>query len=107
MNTPSAFANFKSPRRNPSPIWRLGTELPAQTQQECLRRYVHRFTAEHKPAWASKEWKDGLPYPVQFASDADWLAHTEFAVTGNGALDERIGHCFSNPTWPNNPELRK
>jgi len=85
--------------------WKKGSELDDSVQRECLNRFVHRFTRDHKPEWAEKPWKDGLPYPVQFDSDSDWLAHTLFAVNKNGRLNER--HCECSPTWPDNPELRK
>ena len=85
----------------------LGTALCHSDQKHVLAAYVHRFTREHQPQWASKPWKDGLPYPVQFDSDADWLAHTTFAVRKNGRLDMRGHSCQGNPTWPDNPELRK
>lgn len=90
------------------PDWRFGSELRPEVQRDCMARYAHRFTRDHKPAWANKEWKDGKPYPVQYASDQEWLAHTMFAVTKSGRLDGRVRHCESSqPTWPDNPELRK
>lgn len=82
-----------------------GAKLSPELRREALRSYVYRFTAEHRPDWARKEWKDGKPYPVQFASDADWLAHTDFPVTKSGKLASRKD-CQSYPTWPLNPELR-
>lgn len=85
----------------------LGSELRPEVQQHALRRFLYRYTREHIPQWAKKEWKDGKPYPLEFDSDADWLAHTRFAVCRNGQLDERTAHCESNPTWPDNPELRR
>lgn len=86
---------------------KLGTELHPDDQRHVLSAYVHRHTREHKPEWARKEWKDGKPYPVQFASDADWLAHTRFAVTTKGRLHHGVHECESSPTWPDNPELRR
>lgn len=83
-----------------------GASLPRHLQREALARYVYRYTGDHKPAWAAKEWKDGKPYPVQFKDDADWLAHTEFPVTRSGRLSDRPSACLSRPTWPDNPELR-
>jgi hypothetical protein len=84
-----------------------GTELDYVDQKHVLAAYVHRFTGQHKPDWASKEWKDGKPYPVQFKDDGDWLANTLFTVKENGRLDRRVSECQSYPTWPNNPELRR
>lgn len=86
---------------------RLGHELCADDQRYVLSAYVHRFTGDHKPAWANAEWKDGKPYPMQFASDREWLENTRFAVRRDGRLDRRVKYCHSNPTWPENPELRQ
>ena len=83
-----------------------GDTLPGAVQQACLRMFVHRFTADHAPAWALAARPDGSPYPVQFLSDHDWLANTWFAVKKDRTLDGRVRHCQSAPTWPNNPELR-
>lgn len=84
-----------------------GTELCREDQKAVLAAYVHRFTKEHKPAWARKPRPDGTAYAVQFASDTDWLAHTDFEVTKSGRLDNRATYCESSPTWPDNPELRQ
>lgn len=89
------------------PRYVLGSALQYVDQVYVLSAYVHRFTREHKPDWTRKPWKDGKPYPVQFDSDADWLAHTRFAVRRDGRLDQRVKACQSNATWPDNPELRK
>lgn len=83
-----------------------GSELSVALQREACAGYVHRYTGDHVPAWARKEWKDGQPYPLQFRDDADWLANTEFPITKAGQLAKQPGDCFSRPTWPNNPELR-
>lgn len=84
-----------------------GTQLHYQDREHVLAAYVHRFTREHKPAWANKPMPNGKPYPVQFDSDLDWLEHTDFAIRKNGRLDMRVKSCFCSPTWPDNPELRK
>lgn len=83
-----------------------GTELTREEQRYVLSAYVNRFTKDHKPAWANKVWKDGKTYPVQFASDAEWLANTWFPVDKSGKLKRGRGvDCQSRPTWPDNPEL--
>lgn len=87
-----------------------GTDLHPSVQRDALTRFVHRYTGDHKPQWAYKPWKNEsgktVYYPVQFANDQDWLAHTIFTVTRSGRLSNREKYCFSTPTWPNNPELR-
>lgn len=87
----------------------IGTKLGPAARREALARYVDRFTREHVPTWARQPRPCGNPYPVQFDSDADWLANTYFRVTARGALadfNDRRGDCQSYPTWPDNPELR-
>jgi hypothetical protein len=86
--------------------WVRGSKLSGKLQREVLSAFVHRFTGNHKPAWSRQEWRDGLPYPLQFASDQEWLENTQFAVTCKDTLDRRVDFCFSSPTWPENPELR-
>lgn len=83
-----------------------GSQLPKNMQQEALRCWVHRYTRDHIPAWAREPMPDGKPYPVQFASDAEWLANTEFTLTKTGRFSRRDRYCRSTPTWPDNPELR-
>jgi len=73
----------------------LGIELTLEDQNHVLRSYVHRYTAEHRPTWVIDKIN-----PVQFSSDADWLAHTKFKVRKNGRLDHRFHTCHSSPTWP-------
>jgi hypothetical protein len=79
-----------------------GSELRSDQQREVLSSYIHRYTKDHVPRWAKS-----TKYPVQFESDSDWLEHTQFAVANSGELDKRVRHCMSNPTWPDNPELRR
>lgn len=86
---------------------KLGTDLTASQQADALRAFVHRFTGQHKPDWARTLRPNGTAYPVQFADDADWLAHTTFAVNKDGSFNRRVHYCESSPTWPNNPEMRK
>ena len=83
----------------------LGSELSPSVRNECLARFVHRFTGQHRPAWYNRP--DCMACPVQFVDDEDWLAHTRFHVTKTGKLDGQFDSCESSPTWPNNPELRK
>jgi hypothetical protein len=89
-----------------APIAVLGAMLCEADQKHVLAAYVHRFTGEHRPAWANKPMPDGQAYPVQFKDDLDWLAHSYFAIRKNGRLNMLVKHCESYPTWPNNPELR-
>ena len=82
-----------------------GNTLCHEDQRRVLAAYVHRNTREHRPMWARKYW-NGKPYPVQFASDREWLERTLFVVRNNGRIDLRFRECHSRPTWPDNPALR-
>lgn len=86
-----------------------GSDLPSALQCDALASYVNRYTRDHRPYWATTGNPDKFPngvYPLQFDSDADWLANTLFPVSksGNRLL---TGDCQSSPTWPDNPELRR
>jgi hypothetical protein len=84
-----------------------GCDLHPADQRRVLQLYVHRFTGDHTPAWALRPRPDGKPYPLQFADDAEWLRNARFVVRRNGHLKLSVKQCFSTPTWPNNPELRR
>jgi hypothetical protein len=83
-----------------------GTDLSPLQRRIALAQYVHRYTLEHKPAWANKprEVTDDqgrvtqAAYAPLFASDADWLANTLFNVKKDGTLAQ--ADCWSSPTWP-------
>jgi hypothetical protein len=74
-----------------------GDLLSRAAQAEARRTFVHRFTKTHRPYWAAG-------FPVQFASDTEWLANTWFVVEKDGSLYPNQS-CYSCPTWPDNPEL--
>ncbi len=81
--------------------WVWGHELSPEVQRQALATYVYRYTRDHVPAWAIRDKRaDGTPFPVQFASDADWLEHSRFPVTKAGRLASRPPYCYSDPTWP-------
>ena len=103
---------MKSPKKKSfyeARITLLGSALSPSEQENAKRAYVHRYTREHVPQWARTNVPQqfGETYPLQFDSDADWLAHTLFAVKPNGTLDPKFDECHSTATWPDNPELRK
>jgi hypothetical protein len=80
-----------------------GDLLPLALQSEMRRCYVHRFTRDHVPAWARKPMPNGGAYPVQYDSDAQWLARTLFPVITDkkGAVKRSAaGDCWSHPYWP-------
>jgi hypothetical protein len=86
----------------------LGSKLHEDDQRHALVAWCHRYTRDHKPEWANRLRPDGVAYRVQFASDADWLAHTWFRVGRAGRLDMVVKECRSEPTWPDGaPEYPK
>jgi len=78
-----------------------GSDLSPELQREALARFPHRYTRDNIPEYARNLLRpNGQPYPVQFASDADWLANTWFEVTKQGQFSDRNRFCRSSPTWP-------
>lgn len=77
-----------------------GNELTPEEQKHVLAAYCHRSTP------TTRTGRSGVEL-LQFASDEEWLANTEFDVTKTGKLDMRRKGCCSFPTWPNNPERRR
>jgi hypothetical protein len=78
-----------------------GSEMRPEVQEDAKRRFVHRHTREHVPAWYTKnDWTS-----VQFESDADWLANTFFWVRDDGGLANNKKYCESHPTWPDGCRL--
>lgn len=80
----------------------LGSAMPESLREEAKRRFVHRFTREHVPAWAATPAPNGKFCAPQYASDEEWLANTRFALARGGAeFDRRCSHCESGgQTWP-------
>lgn len=81
--------------------WKRGNELSWAAQNEAKRLFINRHTKDHLAPWSNGR------YAVQFASDEDWLANSWFPTKTDGTLDARARYCQSNPTWPDNPELRR
>lgn len=90
----------------------------AITLEEAKRQYVHRYTMEHKPAWAEKPMKEYLQgagysqtlvtvyYAPQYATDKEWYERTSFPGEGDVMADE--DYCYSHSqTWPLGRELNK
>ncbi len=77
-----------------------GDQLRPAQQRLALAMYCHRFTMEHIPSWVRAKRTRGDYYAPQFRDDAEWLAHTTFAVTQSGRLSLAHRYCSSSPTWP-------
>lgn len=74
--------------------------------QACAR-YIHRFTMEHIPAWATRRpCDDGGDatwyYAPQFFSDREWYDSTVFpGEPGHSAISKRVTSCYATgQTWP-------
>lgn len=71
--------------------------------EDAKRLYVHRYTMEHKPQWATNETFtiDGetVYYAPQYVSDKEWYDLTVFP--GEKELSKNANYCHSeNQTWP-------
>ena len=84
-----------------------GNQLPGSQHQAALSAYVHRFTAEHVPAWSRQTAPNGRHYAPQYRTDSEWLAKTRFPIVEdrNGIRlksgQSRNSDCeSSDPSWP-------
>lgn len=76
------------------------------TFEHACNVYVHRFTMDHIPAWATKTRADGHFYAPQYASDREWYDKTAFP--GEPDHIGRITDCYSrNASWPLGQSLDK
>lgn len=79
--------------------------------EQAKSQYVHRYTMEHVPQWASRSFHEqGTPldkfpeadkqWPApQYRTDREWYDNTRFP--GEDGLSKRASHCESNgQTWP-------
>ncbi len=65
---------------------------------EATSRYVHRFTLDHTPSWASTQCAYGKYYAPQYESDEEWYANTLFPSEEGCPWKD---NCMSsNQTWP-------
>ena len=65
------------------------------TFEQAKAAYVHRFTMEHVPGWASLPTSNGKFYAPQYRTDREWYDNTKFP-SHNFA-----GYCDSrNQSWP-------
>lgn len=79
-----------------------GNLFSRRDQSLVLSIFTRRYTGDHKPGWANLNNHEGVvDWPLQFASDEEWLANTNFALSTNGNLDKRVKRCWEKPTWPN------
>lgn len=79
----------------------FGSYLSASDRAWALVAFPHRYTGEHKPAWANKLRLDGRPYRPQYRDDNEWLAKTRFRCTRNGVAIRSAQACWStDPSWP-------
>ena len=77
----------------------LGSHMCKYLQEQCKSKFVHRFTGDHRPKWATQKIPNGQNYKRQFRNDKEWLANTYFEVTVKGELSKRTKYCESTPTW--------
>jgi hypothetical protein len=71
------------------------------TFADAVRRYVHRFTMEHTPAWAQQQAPNGSYYAPQFRTDREWYENTKFPPDNPFANGPQDTSCYtSGQTWP-------
>lgn len=66
--------------------------------EQATARYVHRFTMDHVPSWATKVREDGTYYAPQFSSDREWYENTLFPGESELCMN---GSCYTtNHSFP-------
>jgi hypothetical protein len=66
--------------------------------EEACRRYVHRYTMEYVPAWATREC--GVVYAApQYRTDREWYDNTLFPGEGDVPRRSRFSRSIRQ-TWP-------
>lgn len=74
---------------------------------EACAKYVHRFTMEHVPQWASEQREDGTYYAPHYRSDREWYDNTLFPPH-EFTMSKKDTSCHStNQTWPLGKALDK
>ena len=74
--------------------------------KDAKRKYVHRFTLEHVPAWATPPRTNGTFYAPHFSSDSEWYDASVFP--GEAGLHGNSEYCeTNNQTWPLGQDLAK
>lgn len=73
-------------------------------------QYVHRYTMEHVPDWATKphimkiagqEFPTAKFYAPQFRTDAEWYANTKFPGEAGWIGLPKDTNCYTTgQTWP-------
>jgi hypothetical protein len=67
------------------------------TLSEAKRRYVHRYTMEHVPAWSQTAAPNGKFYAPQYRSDKEWFEASRFPPDPICYGSD----CYSSgQTWP-------
>lgn len=76
--------------------------------EDACRRYIHRSTMEHVPAWAKEARPDGSFYAPHYRSDREWYDSTRFPGEPEHIMGKQHrGHCDSRgATWPKGKSLK-
>lgn len=70
------------------------------TFEDAKRQFVHRFTMEHKPAWARFPCNHRF-YAPQYRTDREWFDNTKFPGDEGYPYGECETDCYSTgQTWP-------
>lgn len=78
---------------------------------EAKRKYVHRYTMEHVPAWAGQRPCDSggtetRYYAPQFRTDQEWYENTLFPTHPLALYCETSGETWPLGQWLDQPYTR-
>lgn len=66
--------------------------------EEAKRRFINRYTMEHKPSWADFALPKGRKYAPSYRTDREWYDNTYFHGEHEAAT---YHHCYStNQSFP-------
>jgi len=87
-------------------LYAKGSTLAPDQQQLAKSMFGDRYTGSNIPWRATVANRLNQFIPLEFKSDREWLANTEFMIKSSGALDLRCRACWSTPTFPNGQDWR-
>lgn len=68
------------------------------TFEQAKAKFVHRFTMQHVPRWASRAAPNGKYYAPHFVTDLEWYNMTKFY--GESELADKNFCHTTGQSWP-------
>ncbi len=75
------------------PTLTKGENLTPTQKKQVISAFVHRYTGEHFPEWASRPMPNGEAYKPTHATDSEWINDHAFYINKNGFLASYPTRC--------------